>query len=83
MGKEKVFAGQLFGGLKVTEASAMSHQASGEAKADATSNKTDIAKPEATFIEFELQAISKADAAKDKLNANTNFANSSTEQAHS
>lgn len=83
MGKEKVFAGQLFGGLKVVETNAMTHQVSGEIKPDASSIRTDTAKPGTTFVEFELQAISKADATKEKLNANSNPANSSIEQAHS
>lgn len=78
MSKEKVFAGQLFGGLKVIGASAMTHQALAEVKPDATSTKTD-----ATFVEFELQAISKADAAKDKLNVSNNVANASLEQVRS
>jgi hypothetical protein len=78
MSKEKVFAGQLFGGLKVIGASAMTHQALAEVKPDATSTKTD-----ASFVEFELQAISKADAAKDKLNVNNNVANASVDKVRS
>ncbi len=78
MGKEKVFAGQLFGGLKIIGASAMTHQALAEVKPDATSTKA-----EAPFVEFELQAMSKADAAKGKLDANSAFSNTSIAQVHS
>ena len=60
MGKEKVFAGQSFGGLKIIGASAMTHQALGDGKPDATSTKAEAAKP--MFVEFELQALSKEDA---------------------
>ena len=83
MGKENVFAGQLFGGLKVIGASAMTHQALGDVKSDATGTKTDANKAAAAFVEFELQAMSKADATKEKLNSINSIANTSVDQVRS